>query len=222
MKRLLIIQIIILFSYNAYNQTSIGADINIGGSYFHLNGESPIVNGFYDTYEPKYNYHASIFSTLSLTSKVNISLGLGLLSLGDKTSTKLNIPDFPYDVVNITNNFKYLTIPIRIEHQLYSKKLQYYINYGFSPQIFLNHQLTTKSYKDDVLVNTTKRSDKEEFRTYNVSFYIGNKIQYPIHKKLDLLFSLGLEGQILPTVQSETLDFRYYLISLGTGIALKI
>ena len=82
--------------------------------------------------------------------------------------------------------------------------------------------MRNKSYNDGELVYEETSSNNEIFRDFNISVYLGNKFQYAINDKFDVLLKIGVEGQILPAVKNEVLDFRYYLISLGTGIAFKL
>ncbi len=107
---------------------------------------------------PKFGYTTGLNLGLRLNKKTVLSTGAVFTDNGEKTKNNIEL-----QTVNYINHYYFLSIPVKLDYTIVSKKVDIYTTIGLSGNFFINHKtvMSVDGKKDPVQFNN--HSDLSSF-----------------------------------------------------------
>jgi opacity protein-like surface antigen len=90
---------------------------------------------------PKFGFSTGVNYSVKIVKKSTLSTGVLFTDNGEKTKSNVNL-----QTVNYTNHYYFVSVPLRIDYTVYSKKVAVYTTLGITNNFFINHK--TVMYED--------------------------------------------------------------------------
>jgi len=104
--------------------------------YLQADSKSAWVMQIADSMEvPKFGFSTGLNYVYNVNDKLNINTGIFFTDNGEKTKYNVNIQP-----VNYTNHYYFVSIPVRINYTMYTKKVALYSSIGLTGNVFINHR----------------------------------------------------------------------------------
>jgi hypothetical protein len=167
------------FTYSPdYNFRFLQADANI----------TWIKNIADSTEVPKFGFSAGINYTLKLGEKTTLNTGLIFTNNGEKTKNNVNL-----QTVNYTNHYYFVSVPLRIDYTVYSKKVAIYTALGITNNFFINHRTVMH---EDGKKEAIEFNNQKDLMVYNIGgiagFGMNAKLSDNWFFKLEVLYKQSL------------------------------
>jgi hypothetical protein len=171
-----------------------------------------------DTLEiPKFGYTAGLSVLFKINPKIGIETGILFSDSGEKTK-KHALENVPYGQEAIRYSFNYhyyyLKVPVKVNYNLLSGKLKFYVTAGVSADIFLGQKTTSiTTYAN----SSERRSSKADpgFSKLNFAVLAGCGMSYPVGKRMDLKIEPVYRRSITSIINAPV---KGYLYSAGLNI----
>jgi hypothetical protein len=158
---------------------------------------------------PKYGFSTGINYALKLNKKSSLSTGILFSNYGEKTKSNVNL-----QTVNYTNHYYFVSIPVRYDYTILSKKIDIYTSIGITGNFFI-HQKTSMyvdGKKDPVQFNN---------RTALATWNIGGVAGLGMHAKLSNNWFFKLEvlyKRSITAVNNDPVKKWFYAVGPNFGL----
>jgi hypothetical protein len=169
----------------------------------------------------KIGFSTGITLGYKISNKIILSSGLYMLNVGEKGACPSKDST---SIVNYTNNYTYLGIPLLLGYKIGSSKFGTTINSGLIVTALVSAQNKGDIYyDDDYYTSGTKKDDDNEespFKIFNL-VYIGNvEFNYQLYKKLSLHAGPSIK-YFLTSIYKEDHPIKSKPYSLGFQAGVK-
>ena len=104
--------------------------------FLHADANATWIKNISDSMEvPKFGFSTGINYSIKLGGKSTLSSGVQFSDNGEKTKSNVNLQS-----VNYTNHYYFVSVPLRLDYTVYSKKVAIYTSIGISNNFFINHK----------------------------------------------------------------------------------
>lgn len=158
---------------------------------------------------PKYGFSTGINYSLTLNKKTWLSSGILFSNYGEKTKNNINL-----QTVNYTNDYYFVSIPVRLDYIMFSNKIDLYSSIGITGNFFINH-------KTSIYVDGKKDPIQFNNRTDLSSWNIGGVAGLGMHAKLSNNWFFKLEVLYKRSITAVNNDpVKKWLYAIGPNFGL--
>ena len=178
--------------------------------YLKADGNSEWISKIADSMEvPKYGYTTGFNLSYVLSNKIKLGTGIIFVNNGEKTKSTIEL-----QTINYTNHFYFLSVPIRIDYTLISKKIDVYATLGVTGNFFINHKtiMFEDGKKDPIQFNNN--SDLQKFT-------LGGLVGIGMNAKLSTKWLFKTEVLYRQNIQSVSNEpVKKWMYSVGPNLGL--
>ena len=158
---------------------------------------------------PKYGYTTGFNFSYVLSNKIKLGTGIIFADHGEKTKSTIEL-----QTLNYTNHYYFLSVPVRLDYTLISKKIDVYATLGVSGNFFINHKTVMFEDGKKDPIQFTNDSDLQKFT-------IGGLDGIGMSAKLSTNWLFKTEVIYRQTIQSVSNGpVKKWLYSVGPNIGL--
>ena len=158
---------------------------------------------------PKFGYSAGINYALKLGEKTTLNTGVIFSDNGEKTKNNVEL-----QTVNDTNPYYFVSVPIRIDYTVYSKKVAIYTTLGITNNFFINHRIVMY---EDGKKEAIEFNNKKDLMAYNIGGIAG----FGMNAKLSDNWIFKLEVLYKQSITSVNNDpVKKWLYAVGPNFGL--
>ena len=114
---------------------------------------------------PKFGYSMGINYALKLGEKTTLNTGVIFSDNGEKTKNNVEL-----QTVNYTNHYYFVSVPLRIDYTVYSKKVAIYTALGITNNFFINHRTVMH---EDGKKEAIEFNNQKDLMVYNIGGIAG-------------------------------------------------
>jgi hypothetical protein len=158
---------------------------------------------------PKFGFSAGINYAFKLGEKTTLNTGVIFSDNGEKTKNNVEL-----QTVNYTNHYYFVSVPLRIDYTVYSKKVAIYTTLGITNNFFINHR--TVMYEDGKK-EAIEFNNQKDLMVYNIGGIAGLGMNAKLSD--NLIFKLEvLYKQSLTPVNNDSVKKWLYAVGPNFGL----
>jgi opacity protein-like surface antigen len=158
---------------------------------------------------PTYGFSTGIQYGYKLGKKTSLSTGVLFTDNGEKTKNTVN-----FEAVNYKNHYYFLSIPLRLDYTLISKKAEIYSIIGLSGNFFINHKtrMDVENKKEAIQFN-----NRSSLATFNLGGIAGIGMQAKLADNWNFKLEVTYKQSITPVNNDPV---RKWLYAIGPNFGL--
>ena len=137
---------------------------------------------------PKFGFSTGVNYSVKIGKKSTLSTGVLFTDNGEKTKSNINL-----QTVNYTNHYYFISVPLRIDYTVYSKKVAIYTALGITNNFFINHRTVMH---EDGTKEAIEFNNQKDLMFYNIGgiagFGMNAKLSDTWFFKLEVLYKQSL------------------------------